>query len=141
LHNNYRSCPEEYRELRRRNDEVTSDVDDNDDTDDDEPRENICEQAMKMIVKNPQNIAKLDPLILLTYCPHYDERLALVRANNNTLCENKKQELIDKQKRQQSKREQDDGFNASDDDDQRRALRRKELTKRFAFRFIRKRMS
>jgi len=109
-----------------------------------ESLENICEQAMAMIVRH-RNFAKLNPSVLLGYCPHYDERLALARENNNTLCENKKQELNIKQRGKQLKMKQYEDSNNSDDndddDDKRRALRRRELQKRFALRFIRKRMS
>lgn len=137
-----RSCPEEYRELSRRYDEQNSDIDDNnDDTDDDESRENVCEQAMSIIVKHRKNIAKFNPKLLLSYCPHYNERVALVKSNNYTLCENKKQELINKRNQQQLKRDQDDDFYDSDEYVQRRALRKKELKKRSALKFIRKRLS
>ena len=134
-----RSCPEEYRELSRRYDESNSDADD--DTDVDEPRENVCEQAMSIVVKHRKNIAKFNPTLLLSYCPHYKERVALVKSNNYTLCENKKRELINKRNQQQFKRDQDDDFYDSDENDQRRALRKKELKKRSALKFIRKRLS
>ncbi|CAF1100204.1 unnamed protein product [Adineta steineri] len=145
----HRSCPEEYRELRRRQDEMsfesTTDDNDNDDDDDDingsETRENVCEQAMTMIVRR-HDFVKLDPTILLNYCPHYNERLALAKENNDTLCENKKQQLNMKRKRQQLKKKRDDSNDFDDDDDddyKRRALLRRELKKRVALRFIRKR--
>jgi hypothetical protein len=97
---------------------------------------------MDMIIRH-RNFVQLDSSILLNYCPHYDERLALAKENNNTLCENKKQELNMIRKRQQSKRKRNDNFSESDDDDddKRRALHRRELKKRVALRFIRKRMS
>jgi hypothetical protein len=89
------------------------------------------------IIARHRNIANLNPSILLNYCPHYDERLALARENNNTLCENKKEELKMKRKRQLQGK-QDDDYNDNDYDNKRRALRRRELNKRFALRFIRK---
>jgi len=141
LADDYRSCPEEYRELRRRDDEVNSELDDDEYTYEDETLETVCEQAMDIIIRH-RNIAKYNPSILLNYCPHYDERLALARENNNTLCENKKQELNMKRERKQLQRKQDDDYSDNDDDDnKRRALRRRELKKRVALRFIRKRMS
>ncbi len=130
---NYRVCPEEFRELRRRQEETSTEFDD-DDGDDyyaDKSRENVCEEAMDMVIRH-RNIAKLNPSVFLYYCPHYDERLILVRENNHTLCENKKQEL---------RRKRYDDSSDNDDDDKRRALWRRELKKRFALRFIRKRMS
>lgn len=104
-------------------------MDGNDDDDDevDETLESICEQAMTMVVRH-RNFPNLNPTVLLGYCPHYDERLALAR-QNKTLCGNKKQETQELEKKRY------------DDDDRRRALRRQELKKRFALRFIRKRMS
>ncbi len=121
---------------------MNSELDDEDDNDDGESWENVCEQAMNLIVRH-HNIDKLNPSILLTYCPHYEQRLALVRENNNTLCETKKQEINIRRKRQQLKKKRYDDFSDCDDDndDKRRSLCRRELKKRFALRFIRKRMS
>jgi len=119
------------------------DDDDNDDNSYGESLEDNCEQAMAMVVRH-RNFDKLNPSVLLSYCPHYDERLALARENNNTLCETKKHELNIKHKGQQLKGERyDDPYNSDDnndddDDDKRRALRRRELKKRVALRFIRK---
>ncbi|UJR34000.1 hypothetical protein I4U23_021414 [Adineta vaga] len=66
---------------------------------------------MNMIVQH-RNLAQLDPSILLSYCPHYDERLALVLKNHVSHGMNK-----------------------------RNPLRRRELKKRLASRFLHKRMS
>lgn len=127
--NNRRSCPEEYRELRRHNDDSSSD------SDDDQWREDVCDEAMDLAAR--QNNPEKNRPILRAYCAHYDEALELARENNDTLCENKKREIDFKRKRQQSKKKRDD---SEDDDDKRRALRRRELNKRFALRFMHKRI-
>jgi len=125
---NYRLCQEEYRKLRRRQDEASAELSDDNGDYVDEGRESICEQAMDMIIQH-RDISKLNPSIFLHYCPHYDERLALVQENNNTLHEEKKQE------------QNREGYDDSIDGDKRYALRKRELKKRSALRFIRKRMS
>jgi hypothetical protein len=76
--------------------------------------------------------------ILRAYCAHYDEASELARENDDTTCENKKREIDFKRKRQESKKKRDD--NDDNDDDKRRALLKRELKKRFALRFIRKRV-
>jgi hypothetical protein len=132
----HRSCPEEYRELRRRNDDSSSD------SDDDQWREDVCEKAMNLVTQQRNSIK--NQAILRSYCAHYDEALELARENDDALCEKKKREIDIKRKRQESKKKRgDDDSNDSDDDDddKRRALRRRELNKRFALRFIRKRLS
>lgn len=142
---NHRSCPEEYRELRRRSDDLTSDSDDDDDVG--QWREDICDQAMSIAARQENSLKT--QAILRNYCAYYDEALKLAQENNNTLCEDKKRELYMKRKRQDSKKKRydddddssDDSYAADDDDDKRRALRRRELKKRLALRFIRKRMS
>ncbi|CAF1189752.1 unnamed protein product [Rotaria sordida] len=139
--NDHRSCPEEYRELRRRDDELSSD------SDDDQWREDICEQAMDIAARQRDPIKNRS--ILRTYCAHYDEALALERENNDTLCQDKKRQINIKRKRQQSKKKRDyddsddsdDDDNDDGDDDKRRALLKREFSKRLALRFIRKRMS
>jgi hypothetical protein len=134
--NGPRSCPEEYRELRVRNEDSSSD------SDEDQWREDVCDQAMNLASQQPNSIK--NPSILRTYCAHYDEAAELTRENNDTSCENKKREIDSKRKRQQSKKKRDsddDDDDADDDDeDKRRALRKKELNKRLALRFIRKRL-
>lgn len=131
----HRSCPEEYRELRRRNDDSSSD------SDDDQSREDLCEQAMDLVTQKGNSIK--NRAILRSYCAHYDEALELAREHNDELCEKKKREIDVKRKRQESKKKRDDDSNDSDDDDddKRRALRRRELNKRVALRFIHKRLS
>ncbi len=132
---NHPLCPEEFQELRRRQDEANTEFDDEDDDNVDRSRENVCEEALDMIVRH-RYITKLNPSIFLYYCPHYNERLTLVQKNNNTLCENRKQ--ISKTKRDDDSSDKDNDY---DGDDKRRALSRRELKKQFALRFIRKRMS
>lgn len=134
---NARSCPEEYRELQRRNDDSSSDSDD-----DDQWREDVCQKAMDLASRQPNS--NKNRLILRTYCAHYDEASELARENNDTLCENKKRDINIKRKRQQSKKKRDEDSidnDDDDDDDKRRALRKRKLDKRIALRFIRKRMS
>jgi hypothetical protein len=135
--NNRRSCPEEYRELRRRNDDSSSD------SDDDQWREDVCDRAMDIAARQHNPIKNRS--ILRNYCAHYDEALELARENNDTLCENKKRAIDIKRKRQESKKKRDENSSGDDDDDddddKRRALRKRELKKRFALRFIRKRLS
>jgi hypothetical protein len=137
--NNHRSCPEEYRELRRRNDDSSSD------SDDDQWREDVCEQAMDIVARQRNSVKTQS--ILRNYCAYYDETLQLAGENNDTLCENKKREIDMKRKRQESKKKRDDDDDDSsdsdddDDDNKRQALRKRELNKRLALRFIRKRMS
>jgi len=131
---NGRSCPEEYRELQRRNDDSSSDSDD-----DDQWREDVCQKAMDLASRQPNS--NKNRLILRTYCAHYDEALELGRENNDAACENKKRAIAIKRKRQQLKKKRDDDDSSDDDDDKRRALRRRELNKRIALRFIHKRMS
>jgi hypothetical protein len=131
-----RSCPEEYRELRRRSDDSSSD------SDDDQWREDLCEQAMSIDARQGDSIK--NRFNLRTYCAHYDEASELARENNDTLCENKKRDINIKRKRQQSKKKRDEDSidnDDDDDDDKRRALRKRKLDKRIALRFIRKRMS
>ena len=130
--NGPRSCPEEYRELRVNNEDSSSD------SDEDQWREDVCDQAMDLASKQPNSIKY--PSILRTYCAHYDEATELTRENNDTSCENKKQEINSKRKRQQSKKKRDSDDDDDDDEDKRRALRKKELNKRLALRFIRKRL-
>lgn len=148
------SCPETYRELRRRNDDdiarFTLNDDDDDDSDDDDDdmsddqwRESVCEQTMRYISQRG-NRGKIDPVLLNFYCPHYQESSALARENNDTLCEQKTKELRAKRKRNDFDTNElfDDDSSDNDDghdDNKRRSLRKKELKKRFAVRFIRKR--
>ena len=140
------SCPEEYRELRRRSNDWQDEMDDDDDDDtnlDNSPwRENVCDQAMKLIARYRHN-SRIDPKIILTYCPYYFESLALAQENNDTLCESKKQELMAKREQwEMAKKKRRDESDSSDDSDEkkkRRALRRRELKKRLALRFIHKR--
>jgi hypothetical protein len=132
------SCPEEYRELRRRNDDSSSD------SADDQWREYLCDQAMNIAAQQGDSIK--NRFNLRTYCAHYDEASELERENNDTLCENKKRDINMKRKRQQSKKKRDEDSTGNDDDDnddddKRRALRKRKLDKRIALRFIRKRMS
>jgi hypothetical protein len=147
-----RSCSEEYRELRRRDDDERFDSDsykanDDDDDDDDDGngdqwRENVCEQAMNLISRHRRTV-KMDPTLLRTYCPYYDESLALAGENNDTLCEEKKRELLLKRKRNAIDKKKRDNESDDDDDDEdnkRRALRRRQLKKRIAFMFMRKPM-
>ena len=131
-----RSCPEEYRELRRRSDDSSSA------SDDDQWREDLCDQAMAVRQHDPTKYQSA----LRAYCAHYDEALELTRENNDTLCEDKKRAIDMRRKRQQTKKKREDDSMDSDDDDdddddKRRALRKRELKKRVALRFIRKRMS
>lgn len=131
-----RSCPEEYRELRRRSDDSSSD------SDDDQWREDVCEQAMDIAAR--QRDFTKHRLVLRAYCAHYDEASEVARENNDALCESKNRDINMKRKRQQAKKKRDDDSVDSDDDDdddKRRALRKRELNKRFALAFIRKRMS
>jgi hypothetical protein len=136
--NGHRSCPEEYRELVRRDD----DDDSSSESDlNDQWRENACEQAMDIAARQRNTIKHRS--ILRMNCAHYDEALELAREKNDTLCENKKREVDLKRKRQLSKKKRDDEFSDSDDDDdddKRRALLKRELKKRAAVTFIRKRM-
>jgi hypothetical protein len=136
--NGHRSCPEEYRELSRRDDDDSSSESDLND----QWRENACEQAMDIAARQRNTIKRRS--ILRMNCAHYDEALELAREKNDTLCEDKKREIDLKRKRQLSKKKRDDDFNDSDDndddDDKRRALLKRELKKRAAVTFIRKRM-
>ncbi|CAF0763601.1 unnamed protein product [Adineta ricciae] len=92
-------------------DDVYDDADDDDD-DVTESRENLCEQGMNMIVQH-HDLSKLDPTLFLAYCPQYDQRLASVMKK----------------------------YNSNNMDNKRQILRRRELKKRLALRFLRKRMS
>ncbi|CAF0983749.1 unnamed protein product [Adineta steineri] len=133
-----RSCPEEYRELRRRNDD-DSNSDSNDD-DDDEQMADMCSAAMVVATEQPNSIQNLE--FLRTYCAHFDEALELARESNDTLCEDKKRAIVKKSlqrrgKRGQMKKKRDEYSNDSYED-KRRALRKRELHKRFALRFVHK---
>ena len=107
-------------DLQRHNAETAweaeeDDVYDDDDDDDDavtESRENLCEQGMNMIVQH-HDLSKLDPTLFLAYCPQYEQRLASVMKKYNSNNMNYKW----------------------------RTFRRRELKKRLALRFLRKRMS
>ncbi len=134
---NHHLCPEEFRDLRRLQNDASTDFndDDDDDNDADRSRENVCEEAMDMVVRH-RNIAKLNPSIFLYYCPHYGARLTLIQERNNTICEDRKR--ASKRKRYDDSSDRDVNY---DLDDKRRALSRRELKKRIALRFIRKRMS
>ncbi len=128
--NNLRLCPEEYRELRRRDDDSSSD------SEDDQWREDICEQSIDLAAR--QRIPIKNRSILRHYCVHYEEALELARENNDTTCEKKKREIGIQRKRDD---DEDSSDSDDDNDEKRRALRKRELHKRFALRFIRKRMS
>ncbi|CAF1272809.1 unnamed protein product [Adineta ricciae] len=135
--NDRRLCPEEYRELRRRNDDSNSDSDDDgdDDDDDDDDWDKLCRAALQ----EPQSIKNQS--LLRIYCPYLDEALELAQINNDTLCEMKKRALVKrsygKRKRQSMKKKRYDD-SSDDDDEKRRSLRKRKLHKRLALRFIRK---
>lgn len=118
------SCPEEYRELRRRDDS----------NNDDQLQEGICEEAMDLSLRERNSIH--NQWILNTFCAHYDEASELTRENNDTSCQEKKRAIEMRRKREDSSDSDDD-----DDQDKRQALRKRELSKRWALRFIRKRLS
>ncbi|CAF0756339.1 unnamed protein product [Adineta ricciae] len=102
-------------DLQHHNAEATWDAEEDDVYEDDdvtESRENLCEQGMNMIVQH-HDLAKLDPTLFLAYCPEYDQRLASVMKK----------------------------YNSNNMDNKRQTLRRRELKKRLALRFLRKRMS
>lgn len=140
----HRSCPEEYRELRRRSyDESSSDSDD-------DWREDACERAKDIAARQHDPIKSR--MLLRAYCAYYDEAAALERENNDDLCEEKKRALKKRKRQASKKKRDDDSSDDSDDDDdddddddsdeeKRRALRKREFSKRVALRFIRKRMS
>jgi hypothetical protein len=72
--------------------------------------------------------------------------LDLAREKNDTLCEKKKRELKKKKKKRDTDSDEsnsdDDNDNDDDyDDDKRRGLHKRQLKKRVALRFIRKRLS
>lgn len=125
-------CPEEYRELRRRyaDDSTSSDADFDDD---DQWREGICEQA------NQKRDSMPNRWMLKTFCPYSDEALQLAREKNDTLCQEKKRAIDIKRKRKAD--DDDDSSDSDDDQDKRQVLRKRELNKRLALRFLRKRLS
>lgn len=102
--------------LQYRNAETTweAEGDDLNDTNDDfiESRESLCEQGLNMIIEH-HDLANLDPTLFLSYCPQYDQRLASVMKKHSS----------------------------NNMGDKRQILRRRELKKRLALRFLRKRMS
>ena len=110
------SCPEEYREIRRRDDDPNGD---------NQWQEGICEEAMDLSLRERNSIP--NQWILNTFCAHYEEASELTRENNDILC-------------QEKKRKREDSSD-SDDQDKRQALRKRELSKRWALRFIHKRLS
>ena len=129
----HRLSPDEYRSVSYPADDISTDFNDHhdDDYDVDEPRESLCEQAMDMIIHHP-DISKLNPSVVLNYCPQYEQRLAWIQEHHNRTS---KEDL-----REGSKRIQSDSSMLIDYN-KRQALRRRELNKRVALRFIRKRMS
>ena len=131
-----RSCPEEYRELRRR------DLDDSSsDSSEDRWQESVCDQAMA-IAGRQSHVNEFNRAVLRRYCADYDQVLDLAREKNDTLCENKKRELKKKKKRDTDSDESDSDDDDNDnDDDKRRGLHKRQLKKRVALRFIRKRLS
>lgn len=126
----WNSCPEEYRELRRRVDDPNGD---------NQWREGICEEAMDLSLRERNSIP--NQWIMNTYCAHYDEATELTRENNDTSCQEKKRAI--EMKRKQNKKRDDSSDSDDDDDDQdkRQALKKRELSKRWALRFIHKRLS
>lgn len=129
----HRLSPDEYRSVSYPVDEISTDfhhdVDDDDDVD--EPRESLCEQAMSMIIHHA-DISKLNPSIVLNYCPQYKQSLAWIQEHHNRTS---KEDLQEGFKRIQSHSPILFDYN------KRQALRRRELNKRVALRFIRKQMS
>ena len=131
------SCPEEYRELRRRADDPdqSSSSSDSDD-DDDQWREDVCEQSIDLANRRGDSMS--NRWMVKTFCPYYDEASELARENNDTLCQEKKRAIDIKRKRHDLKKKRDDD---DDDQDKRQVLRKRELSKRLALRFLRKRLS
>lgn len=89
----------------------------------DESLEHICESALEMIAHHP-NIDNLNPSLLLSYCPHFKDRLALVIENKNKTTNDHSDSNNDGEKKKKKKK---------------RTLRKRQLKKQqFAFKFIRK---
>ena len=130
-----RSCPEEYRELRRRDTDESSS-----DSDEDRWQESVCDQAMAIAARQ-SHVNEFNRAVLRRYCADYDQVLDLAREKNDTLCENKKRELKKKRDTDSDESDSDDNDHDDDDDDKRRGLHKRQLKKRVALRFIRKRLS
>ena len=135
---NHRLTPDEYRSIPDQHEETNTDLNDqnadavpafatDDDYSVDESQDSICEQAMNMIIQH-HDISNLDPSILLHYCPQYDQRLAWIQQNHDQLLKGR---FTQKQS----------ASSTPIDHDKRRGLRRRQLNKRVALRFIGKQMS
>lgn len=128
----HRLSPDEYRSVSYPPDDISIYSNDHDDDYEvDEPQENLCEQAMNMIIHHP-DISKLNPSIVLNYCPQYEERLAWIQEHHNR---------TSKEDLQEGSKQIPSDLSMLIDYKKRQALRRRELNKRVALRFIRKRMS
>lgn len=77
-------------------------------------------------------------LLVLTYCPYYDEVAKLALEDDDELCEKKKRQI---KRNDDDSDDDDDSSSDSDEKKKRRGLGRRQLKKRLALRFLHKRLA